>query len=96
MQRIVLRSIVIFALAFAALSGNAKPQWVERAQLIADPADPAVIRFSIDVREPGSYQVRLLARGESKQEIQLDLLLQQEAGGPARTVHFAFTGAGCG
>ena len=70
--------------------------WVEKEQLAADPADPAVVRFSVDIGEPGSYQVRLLVRGESDREIRLDLALQPEAGGPARTVHFSFTGRGCG
>jgi hypothetical protein len=35
-------------------------------------------------------------RGESKKEMRLELALQPEAGGPARTVHFSFTGRGCG
>jgi hypothetical protein len=55
-----------------------------------------VVRFSVDIREPGSYQVRLPVRGESEREIRLDLALQPEAGGPARMVHFSFTGRGCG
>ena len=89
-------AILVLVLAFAGLSVGAQTQWVEREQLVADPAAPAMVRFSVDVREPGSYQVRLLARAEAKQEIQLALVLRPEAGGADLTVRFSFTGAGCG
>jgi hypothetical protein len=94
MRRIL--ALTLAALALAALAAGAQTVWVEKEQLAADPADPAVVRFSVDIREPGSYQVRLLVRGESEREIRLDLTLQPEAGGPARTVPFSFTGRGCG
>jgi len=89
-------TLALAVLSFAALAAGAQTVWVEKEQLAADPADPAVVRFSLDIREPGSYQVRLLVRGESEKEMQLDLALQPEAEGPARTVHFSFTGRGCG
>jgi hypothetical protein len=94
MRRIL--TLALAALSFAALAAGAQTVWVEKDQLVADPANPAVVRFSVDIREPGTYQVRLLVRGESEKETQLDLALRPEAGGPARTVHFSFTGRGCG
>jgi len=50
----------------------------------------------VEVREPGSYQARVMVRGEADREIQLELSLRPEAGGPARSVRFSFTGQGCG
>ena len=94
MRRIL--ALALAALCFAVAAAGAQTVWVEKEQLAADPANPAVVRFAVDIREPGSYQVRLLVRGESEREIRLDLALQPEAGGPARTVHFSFTGRGCG
>lgn len=99
MRRIPLRATALLALAFAALAcakAGAQTQWVEREQLVADPADPAVLRFTVEIGEPGSYQVHLQVRGEAKKEMRLDLELQPESGGPPRTVRFAFTGRGCG
>jgi hypothetical protein len=102
MRRIVLRpalAVLVPALALvllAAAPARAETQWVERGQLRADPADPAVLRFTVEIRETASYQVRLLVRGESEREIRFDLQLEPDAGGPARTVHFSFTGRGCG
>jgi hypothetical protein len=98
MQRKVLGAIgiLILALAFAAPGAGAETQWVGSEQLVADPSDPAVVSFTVDVREPGSYQVRLLARGEAKRQIELQLTLRPEDGGEERTVRFSFTGAGCG
>jgi hypothetical protein len=94
MRRIL--ALALAALCFAALAAGAQTVWVEKEQLAADPANPTVVRFAVEIREPGSYQVRLLVRGESEREIRLELALQPEAGGPARTVHFSFTGRGCG
>ena len=94
MRRIL--TLALVALGFAAVAAGAQTVWVEKEQLAADPANPAVVRFAVDILEPGSYQVRLLVRGESEREIRLELALQPEAGGPARTVHFSFTGRGCG
>jgi hypothetical protein len=96
MRRIVKPAIALLALALAGAHAGAETQWIERDRLIADPSDPAVVRFTVDIMEPGSYQVRLLARGESKQQIELQLSLQPEAEGTQRTVRFSFTGAGCG
>ena len=87
---------MLVVLALAGAKAGAETQWVEREQLVADPADPAVIRFAVEIREPGSYQVRLLARGEAEHAIQLRLDLRPEAGGAERTVRFSFTGSGCG
>lgn len=92
-------SLVLAALVLgviAAQKPGAQTQWVEREQLVADPADPAVLRFTVEIREPGAYQVHLQVRGEAKKEMRLDLELQPESGGPPRTVRFAFTGRGCG
>ena len=94
MRRILL--LALAALAFAAVALGAQTVWVERAQLAPDPADPSVISFTVEIREPGSYEVRLLVRGESERRIELALALQPEAGGPVRTVPFSFTGRGCG
>jgi hypothetical protein len=94
MRRIL--ALTLAALAFATLAAGAQTVWVEKEELVADPADPGLVRFSIEILEPGSYQVRLLVRGESEREITLDLALRPEAGGPVRTVHFSFTGRGCG
>jgi hypothetical protein len=94
MRRIL--ALALAALSFAALAAGAQTVWVEKEQLAAGPANPTVVRFAVEIREPGSYQVRLLVRGESEREIRLELALQPEAGGPARTVHFSFTGRGCG
>jgi hypothetical protein len=96
MRRIVQRTIAVLTLALAGAHAGAETQWIERDQLIADPADPAVVRFAVDIKEPGSYQARLMARGKSKRQIELQLSLQPEAGGTERTVRFSFTGAGCG
>jgi hypothetical protein len=86
----------LLVLALAAAVAGAETVRVEKAQLVTDPADSAVVLFSVEIREPGSYQVLLLVRGESEREIQLDLALRPEAGGPAQSVHFSFTGRGCG
>lgn len=94
MRRIL--TLTFATLCFAALAAGAQTVWVEKEQLAVDPANTAVVRFAVDISEPGSYQVRLLVRGESEREIRLDFALQPEAGGPARTVHFSFTGRGCG
>jgi len=94
MRRIL--TLALAALCFAVVAAGAQTVWVEKEQLAADPANSAVVRFAVDIHEPGSYQVRLLVRGESEREIRLELALQPEAGGPARTVHFSFTGRGCG
>jgi hypothetical protein len=100
MRRIVPASLAILALVLAlvlaGVQAGAEKQWVGREEFIADPGDPAVVRFAVDVREPGSYQVYLSARGEAKRQIELALSLQPEAGGAERTVQFSFTGAGCG
>jgi hypothetical protein len=88
--------LAVLVLVLSALAAGAETLRIEKEQLAADPADPSVVRFSVDIGEPGSYQVRLLVRGESEREIRLDLALQPEAGGPARPVHFSFTGQGCG
>jgi hypothetical protein len=88
--------LAIAALVFAGAAAGAQAVRVEKGQLVTDPADPAVVRFSVEITEPGSYQVRLLVRGESERKNQLKLTLRPEAGGPARTVHFTFTGRGCG
>lgn len=89
-------TLTLTALCFAAVAAGAQSVWVEKEQLTADPADPTVVRFAVDIREPASYAVHLLVRGESEKKIRLELALQPEAGGPARTVHFSFTGRGCG
>jgi hypothetical protein len=94
MRRIL--PLVLAALVFGAATVGAETVWVEKAQLAPDPADPSTVAFSVEIREPGSYQVRLLVRGESDRQIELVLTLQPEAGGSARTVHFSFTGRGCG
>jgi len=94
MRRIPVLAVLV--LASAALAAGAETLRIEREQLAADPADPSVVRFSVDIGEPGSYQLRLLVRGEAEREIRLDLALQPEAGGPTRPVHFSFTGRGCG
>jgi hypothetical protein len=94
MRRIL--ALALAALGFTVAAAGAQTVWVEKEQLAADPADPAVVRFAVDIREPANYEVRLLVRGESEREIRLELALQPEAGGPARTVHFSFTGRGCG
>ena len=94
MRRTLLTSLVV--LVFAAAACGAEVLFVEKVQLIPDPADPKVVNFSVDVGEPGSYQVQLLAQGESEREVRLELALRPEAGGPAQTVHFSFTGQGCG
>ncbi len=95
MRKVVILASVILILAMAAAAG-AEKQWVGREEFVADPADPAVVRFSVDIREPGSYQVHLTTRAESQRPIELVLSLQPEAGGADRTVRFSFTGAGCG
>jgi hypothetical protein len=94
MRRIL--TLTLAALCFTAVAAGAQSVWVEKEQLAADPADPAVVRFAVDIREPASYEVHLLVRGESEKKIRLELALQPDAGGPARTVHFSFTGRGCG
>ena len=94
MRRIILTVMAILACA-AGICG-AEIMWVEKAQLAPDPVDPSVVTFSLDVGDPGSYQVRLMAQGESERDIRLQLALRPEAGGPAQTVHFSFTGQGCG
>jgi len=86
---------VILILVLAAAAG-AEKQWVGREEFAADPTDPAVVRFAVDIREPGSYQVHLTTRAEAQRPIELVLSLQPEAGGADWTVRFAFTGAGCG
>ncbi len=96
MRRIVLASIAVLALLLAAAASGAETLYVEKEQLVADPADPGVVRFSVQIREPGSFLVRLLVRGESERQVQLALTLQPEAGGAEKTVHFSFTGRGCG
>jgi hypothetical protein len=96
MRTILRRIIAVLILALAGARAGAETQWIERDQLIADPADPTVVRFAVDIKEPGSYQVRLLARGESNRQIELQLSLQPEAGGTERAVRFSFTGTGCG
>jgi len=88
--------LALAALVFAGAAAGAQAVRVEKRQLVTDPADPAVVRFSVEIMEPGSYQVRLLVRGESERKNQLKLTLRPEAGGPTRTVHFSFTGRGCG
>jgi hypothetical protein len=94
MRRI--RLLVFAVLAFAAATAGAETLWVEKTQLVPDPADPRVLTFPVEIREPGSYQVRLLVRGESERRIELALVLRPEEGGPVRAVHFSFTGRGCG
>jgi hypothetical protein len=98
MRRVLLgtTAILILAFALAGLRAGAETQRVGSEQLTKDPADPAVVIFSVDLREPGSYQVHLTARAESKRQIELELTLSPEAGGEPRTVHFSFAGAGCG
>jgi len=95
-MRNVLQSIAILALALAGVQAGAEKQWVGQEEFAADPADPAVVRFAVDIREPGSYQVHLTTRAEAQRPIELALSLQPEAGGADWTVRFAFTGAGCG
>jgi len=89
-------ALALACLVLGSLSAGAQSVWGEREQLLPDPADPAVLRFATEIREPGSYQARLLVRGESKREVRLELELQPEAGGPPRKVTFSFTGRGCG
>ncbi len=97
MRRILAAGVLaVLALALLTARAGAETQWVEPEQLLVDPADPAVIRFAVEIREAGSYEVRLLVRGEAEREIRFDLVLLPEAGGPPRTVHFSFTGRGCG
>jgi hypothetical protein len=88
-------AIVALFLAAAAMAG-AEKQWVGQEEFSPDPANPAVSRFTVDIHEPGSYQILLTVRGEARRQIELALSLQPEAGGADRTVHFSFTGAGCG
>jgi hypothetical protein len=92
------RTLVLWLLALTLVAAHAAAEtiWVEKAQLVTDPADPRVLTFPVEIREPGSYQVRLLVRGESERRIELELALRPEAGGPVRVVHFSFTGRGCG
>jgi hypothetical protein len=89
-------AILVLALALAAPGAGAETQWVGSEELTIDPGNPAVLSFVVDIHEPGNYQVRLLARGESKRQLELQLSLRPEAGGEERTVRFSFTGAGCG
>jgi hypothetical protein len=96
MRRIVLASLAILTLGLAGTLAGAEKQRVGREEFTADPVDPAVVRFAVEVREPGSYQVYLMVRAESQRKIELVLSLQPQAEGADRTVHFAFTGAGCG
>ena len=95
-MRNVLQLIAILALALAGAQAGAEKQWVGQEEFAADPADPAVVRFTVDIREPGSYQLYLTTRAESERLIELVITLQPEAGGADRTVRFSFTGAGCG
>ncbi len=86
----------ILALVFTAVAAGAEKQWVGQEELKPDAADPGVVRFALELREPGSYQLLLTVRAEEKRQIELVLSLQPEAGGEDRTVRFSFTGAGCG
>ena len=86
----------MLALVLAAATAGAETRYIEKEQLAADPADPSVMRFSVEIGEPGSFVARLLVRGESERQVELDLTLRPEAGGEERTVHFSFTGRGCG
>lgn len=96
MRRIVLASIAVLAWVLAAATAGAETLYIEKAQLVADPADPGVVRFSVQIGEPGNFLVSLLVRGESERQIELALALQPEAGGAEKTVRFSFTGRGCG
>jgi hypothetical protein len=90
-------SMMVFAvLVFAAAACGAETLFLGKERLVSDPADPSVVTFAVDVAQPGSYQVRLLAQGEPKREVRLELALRPEAGGQVQTVHFSFTGQGCG
>jgi hypothetical protein len=89
-------TLALAALSLTGLAAGAQTAWVPMEQLEADPADPAVVRFFVDIREPGTYQVHLLVRGEAEKEIRLELALQPEAGGSPQSVRFSFTGRGCG
>ncbi len=86
----------ILALVLAAATTGAEKQWVGQQELKPDAADPGMVRFAVELREPGSYQVLLSVRAEEKRQIELVFSLQPEAGGAERTVRFSFTGAGCG
>jgi hypothetical protein len=98
MRRVPFGVLAVLALAFAFMGwrAGAETQWVGQEQFSKDPADPAVAKFVVDVRESGSYQIHLTARAESKRPIELQLTLRPEAGGAGRTVRFSFIGAGCG
>jgi hypothetical protein len=85
----------VLALVLASAAAGAEKQWVGQQDLKPDAADPGVVRFAVELREPGSYQILLTTRAEAKQPVELTLSLQPEAGGAERTVRFSFTGAGC-
>ena len=95
-MRNVLQSIAILALALAGAQAGAETRYIEKEQLAADPAEPSVVRFTLEIGEPGSFLVRLMVRGESERQLELTLALQPDGGGDARSVHFSFTGRGCG
>jgi hypothetical protein len=96
MRQTVLVIIAVLALVLAAAAAGAEKQWVGQEEFAADPNEPEVVRFAVDIQETGSYQIHLTARGEANRQIELALSLRPEAGGAERTVHFSFTGAGCG
>ena len=96
MRAATVRGVLAAGLLLGALAAGAETVWVDSPQLAADPADPRALSFAVEVREPGSYQARIMVRGEADREIQLELSLRPEAGGPVRSVRFSFTGKGCG
>ncbi len=96
MRAATVRWVLAAALFLGALAAGAETVWVDRPQLAEDPADPQALSFTVEIREPGSYQARIMVRGEADREIQLVLTLRPEAGGPAHSVRFSFTGQGCG
>jgi len=96
MRAATVRGVLAAGLLLGALAAGAETVWVDSPQLAADPTDPRALSFVVEVREPGSYQARVMVRGEADREIQLELSLRPEAGGPARSVRFSFTGQGCG
>lgn len=96
MRAATVRGVLAAGLLLGALAAGAETVWVDSPQFAADPTDPRALSFVVEVREPGSYQARVMVRGEADREIQLELSLRPEAGGPARSVRFSFTGQGCG